>query len=100
MNYSKIATKLLNKISEFSEYLSSRMDKTLQRFLKESVYGIISSQSVMLTEIGRAIQSEVSLKKIEERFCRQLIKENIWKDVHTNILEDASNSVKEDTLLI
>jgi hypothetical protein len=76
------------------------MDKTLQRFLRESVYGIISSQSVMLTEIGRSIESKVSLKKIEERFCRQLIKGNIWEEVHTNILGHASSLVKEDTLLI
>jgi hypothetical protein len=100
MNLSKTATKLRDKISKFSGYVSSQMDKTLQRFLTEAVYGIISSQSVMLTEIGRAIESEVSQKKIEERFCRQLIKENIWGDVHTNILEHASSSVKEDTLLI
>lgn len=100
MNLNKTATKLRDKITKFSGYVSSQMDKTLQRFLTEAVYGITTSQSVILTEIGRTIESKVSLKKIEERFCRQLKKENIWEDIHTNILKHASSSVKEDTLLI
>jgi hypothetical protein len=100
MYYSKIALKLQIKISDFSGYVSSKMDKTLGRFLREAVYGIITSQSVMLTEIGRALPSNVSLKKIEERFCRQLIKPNLSEDIHSNILKHASSFVKQDTLLV
>ncbi len=100
MYYSKIASKLQSKISQFSGYISSKMDKTLGRFLREAVYGIITSQSVMLTEIGRTLSSNVSLKKIEERFCRQLIKPNLSEDIHTAILKHASRFIKQDTLLI
>lgn len=69
MNFSKTAKKLCDKVSKFSGYPSSQMDKTLQRFLEEVVYELTTSQSVMLTEIGRTIESKVSLKKIEECFC-------------------------------
>lgn len=58
-------------------YVSNKLDKTAQRFISESIYGIISSQSVMLTKIGRTIETDISLKKIEERFCRQLGKEKM-----------------------
>ena len=42
----------------------------------------------------------VSLKKIEERFSRQLIKPEIWGCLHRRILSMASNRVKDNTLLI
>jgi hypothetical protein len=100
MNFSHLANKLRSKITRFSGILSQDLDKTAQRFVREAVYGIIASQSVMLTEIGRRLESRVSLKKIEERFSRQLIKSGIWGCLHKRILSLASNRVKDKTLLI
>jgi hypothetical protein len=100
MNFSHLANKLRSKITKFSGILSQDLDKTAQRFVKEAVYGIMASQSVMLTEIGRQLESSVPLKKIEERFSRQLIKPRIWDRLHERILSLASNRVKEKTLLI
>ena len=60
MNFSHLANKLRYKITKFSGILSSDLDKTCRRFIQEAVYGIIASQSVMLTEIGRQIESSVS----------------------------------------
>ena len=100
MNYSLIATKLRNKISRFSGELSKNLDKTCQRFIRESIYGILSQESVMLTEIGRSINSTVSLKKVEERFCRQLAKSEIQQTLHNQIAGQASDQIKEDSLLM
>ena len=60
----------------------------------------MASQSVLLTEIGRRLESRVSLKKIEERFSRQLIKHGIWGCLHQRILSLASNRLKDKTLLV
>jgi len=100
MNFSSIATKLRNKITRFSGILSQGLDKTARRFVQEAVYGIMASQSVMLTEIGRQLESSVSLKKIEERFSRQLIKPDIGVCLQEKILSMASDKIKENTLLI
>lgn len=100
MNYSKLASKLRTKLSKFSGYVSERLDKTARRFVNEAIYGILYSQSVMLTEIGRSLETEVPLKKIEERFCRQLKKEGLWEGIHEQILCDSSSYIKDDTLLI
>jgi len=100
MNFSHLANKLRNKITRFSGILSQDLDKTTRRFVREAVYGIMASQSVMLTEIGRQLESRVSLKKIEERFSRQLIKPGIWASIHRRILSQASSRVKDKTLLI
>lgn len=100
MNFSQIANKLRNKITKFSGILSEKLDKTAQRFIQEALYGIMASQSVMLTEIGRQLDSSVSLKKIEERFSRQLIKPKIKDCLQNSILSMARDRVKEDSLLI
>lgn len=100
MNFSHLANKLRYKITKFSGILSKELDKTARRFTQEAIYGIIASESVMLTEIGRQLQSEVSLKKTEERFSRQLIKPRIWSCLQKSILSLASERVKEKTLLI
>lgn len=100
MNFSHLANKLRNKITRFSGILSQDLDKTARRFVEEAVYGMIASQSVMLTEMGRQLESRVSLKKIEERFSRQLIKPRLWDSLHQRILSMASSRVKDRTLLI
>jgi len=100
MNFSHLANKLRSKITRFSGILSQDLDKTARRFVRESVYGIMASQSVMLTEIGRQLESRLSLKKIEERFSRQLIKPGIWASIHSRVLSMARTRIKEDTLLI
>jgi len=100
MNYSQLANKLRSKITKFSGILSEKLDKTAQRFVQEALYGIMASQSVMLTEIGRQLETNVSLKKIEERFSRQLKKPKIKDSLQTGILSMAKDRIKEDTLLI
>ena len=100
MNYSKLASKLRTKLANFSGYVSDGLDKSAKRFIREACYGILSSQSVLLTQMGRSLETKISLKKIEERFCRQLHKKQIWEQIHTNILTEASTRVKQDTLLI
>lgn len=100
MNFSHLANKLRSKITKFSGILSQDLDKTARRFVGEAIYGIMASQSVMLTDMGRQLEEDVSLKKIEERFSRQLFKPAIWGCLHQRILSLASNRVKDRTLLI
>jgi hypothetical protein len=97
---SKLAFKLRRQINKFSGYVSTGLDKTARRFIREAVYGILYSQTVLLTEIGRSLQSLVKLKKIEERFCRQLKKADLWDTVHRQIATDAAPRIGEETLLI
>ena len=54
----------------------------------------------MLTETGRGLETHISLKKIEERFCRQLNKEGLWENIHRQVLIVAAPCIKDDTLLI
>jgi len=100
MNYSKLASKLRTKLANFSGYVSKGLDKSAKRFIREACYGILSSQSVLLTQMGRSLETKISLKKIEERFCRQLHKNQLWEQIHSNVLQQACRRIKDDTLLV
>jgi len=100
MDYSKVARRLRDKVTRFSGELCSGLGKTATRFVTESVYGILVSQSVVLTKMGRTLEHDVPLKKIEERFCRQLAKPALWSRLQNDLLSQASSRIKDDTLLV
>jgi hypothetical protein len=100
MDYSRMARKLREKIAGFSGELSQGLPKVAERFVREMVYGIQASQSVVLTKIGRMLEEPVSIKKVEERLSRQLLRRGMGHKVQQNLLVMASKLVGEDTLLI
>ena len=100
MDYSKIARKLREKVTRFSGELCEGLGKTATRFVTEAVYGILVSQSVVLTKMGRTLENDVPLKKIEERFCRQLAKPALWDNIQHTVLSQSSSRIKDDTLLV
>lgn len=100
MDYSRMARKLRDKIAAFSGELSRGLPKTAERFVQEMVYGIQASQSVVLTKIGRTLEESISIKKVEERLSRQLLRRGMGQRVQRNLLEMASSLIGKDTLLI
>lgn len=100
MDYSRIARKLRDKIAGFSGELSIGLPKVAERFVREMVYGIQASQSVVLTKIGRMLEEPISIKKVEGRLSRQLLRRGMGQKVQQNLLTMASKLIDEDTLLI
>ena len=81
MDYNRMARKLREKIGVFSGVLSNGTPKVAGRFVQEMIYGIQASQSVVLTKIGRTLEEEVSLKKVEERLSRQLLRRGLGQKI-------------------
>jgi hypothetical protein len=100
MDYSRIARKLRDKIAVFSGELSRGLSKVSKRFVREMVYGIQASQSVVLTKIARTLEEPISIKKLEERLSRQLLREGLGQKIQKNLLRIGSALVGKDTLLI
>jgi hypothetical protein len=100
MQGSKIAVRLRGKIADFSGELSRGLPKAARRFVSEMLYGIQARQSVVLTEVARCLEEPISIKKSEERLSRQLAREGLAAIVQDNLLAQAANRIKEDTLLI
>jgi hypothetical protein len=100
MDYNRMARKLREKIAGFSGDLSKGLSKTAARFVREMVYGIQASQSVVLTKVGRTLEESISIKKVEERLSRQLLRRGLGQKVQRNLLAMGAPLVDKDTLLI
>lgn len=96
----QLGIKLREQIERFSGELSVSLGKVSSRFVKEALYGVISSGSVHLTKIARNLGEDISLRKTHERLCRNLGKRGIDKDLESAVLESASHLIKQDTLIV
>jgi hypothetical protein len=100
MHYARTAQKLREQIIKFSGVLSLGLPKTARRFVLEMIYGIQARQSVRLTEIGRALEEKIALRKTEYRLCRQLEREELWDHLTDSLCRLAAPQIKETTLLV
>jgi hypothetical protein len=100
MHYAKTAHKLREQIIKFSGVLSSGLPKTARRFVLEMIYGIQARQSVRLTEIGRALEERIPLRKTQYRLCRQLQRQGLWERLTMTLCRMAASRIQELTLLI
>jgi hypothetical protein len=100
MDYSRMARKLRAKIAGFSGELSDGLPKVARRLVREMVYGIQASQSVVLTKVARTLEEQTAIKKVEERLSRQLLRKGLGQKVQQNLLTLASGRIGKDTLLI
>lgn len=95
-----VTHKMKAQIARFSGVLSERLPKVARRFVHEMLYGIQSRQTVRLSQISRALNEPIAVKKTEERLCRQLQRTGLGVYVRQQILSQAASRIKEDTLLV
>lgn len=100
MDYAKIAGKLREQMVRFSGELSCGQPKVVDRFVAEMLYGVQARQSVRLTEVSRALNEPIPIKKTVERLSRQLANPTLWAALTNRLLELAAPRVRESTLLI
>lgn len=100
MNSSKIAFNLRKRIGRFSGNVSKGLCLPAQRFVGEMVYGLQASQSVMLSEVGRALEEDIAMIKTEERLSRNLQRPDLEDTVQDNVMGMAAGHIGQDTLLI
>ena len=100
MKASKVARRLRTRIGRFSGDVSKGLGVVAQRFVSEMVYGMQASQSVMLTEIGRALEEPIALRKTHERLSRNLQQRGLGAIVQDNVLALAAPRIARDTLLV
>ncbi len=100
MDYAKTAQKLRAQIIRFSGELSAGLPKVARRAMAEMIYGIQARQSVRLTEIGRALEEKIPLRKTEYRLCRQLGRAGLWDRLTRTLCRMAAPQIKDLSLLI
>ena len=90
MHDAKVAWKIREQLREFSGKVSEGLPKTAARLIREVLYGMQCRASVRLSEIARALEEEIALKKVIERLSRQLNRQGLRGAVGKNLLELAA----------
>ena len=100
MHSAKVAAQIRAQIRRFSGEVSVGLPKTAARLVREVIYGVQSRASVRLSEIARALEEGIRLKKVVERLSRQLKRKGLRQQVRRNLLELAAPRVGRETLLV
>ncbi len=102
VNYNRLAGKLKEDLTGFSEKISKGMKYPAKKFILQMVYGILESNTVHLSEIARSLEEKTSLKKTIDRLSRNLSlfngKENITKN-YTKLVKKEINE-KSSVIII
>jgi len=83
----------------FIEKISFGENKVTKRFVKEMMFGIMTSGSVLLTEIGRSLKEKISLKKLVERLSNNLKKDINFDRIENRYLESIKAEINRDTII-
>ena len=87
-------------ILKFSEKVSKNLSRPDFKFVSQMIFGILSSQSCMLSDIGRRLDEKVSLKKIIDRLSRNLKEFSNGKELFENYLTAIKSQINDNTILI
>ena len=100
MDISQVGAKLREQIHAFSGELSPRFTKPVQRFIEQMVYGIVVSKDVKLSQISRALEEPIALKKTEDRLSINLGREHLAEELMEEVARAGKRRIREETLLI
>ncbi|KXS46000.1 MULTISPECIES: transposase [unclassified Candidatus Frackibacter] len=98
INYTKLIYQLKRKLSSFSKKITKKLSKPKSKFVFQVLYGLLENQTVLLSEISRALKEDITLKKTIDRLSRNF--KNF--DEQQKIMDDYINTIKpiinEDTI--
>ena len=111
-NFTTNTYEMKRDIFKFSKKISAGLDKPTTKFISDMIYGIEKSNSILFSEIARALQEDIKLKNTIERLCDNckflsdksvsIIKDNYFKlslkqlpDDEIILIEDDSDVNKE-----
>ena len=97
---SQLSTPMRARLAGFLGNLSTPLCKRASVFVMEMVYGILAGGSVMLTEIGRQLGEQTTLKHTQKRLSRNLARPEVGRVLTRALLGEAARHVNDDTLLI
>ena len=100
INYNTLGNNLKRGILKYSEKVSKNFSKPKQKFIADMVYGIVSSGSCKLTEIGRSLKEDISFKKVVDRLGRNLSLFEEREALMNNYIDAVRPVLGSDTMLL
>lgn len=91
---------IIAELRSLVEQIAVDQPTPAKKFIYEMVFGLCASGSVLLTEVGRKLPSDISLHAVEKRLSRQLGSDR-WEDQATleRYVQWAARAIKSDTVL-
>ena len=81
-NCSKISSNAREQLEQFTGVFYTRFSKPRLKFLRQMLYGIQITKSVILSKIAAEIDENVKHVKIEMRLSHHLAFKDLWKHIH------------------
>lgn len=108
MNYFTSNTyEMKRDLINFSKKISNGLNKPSEKFVMDMLFGIEKNQSVLISEIARALNEKIELKNTIERLsdnCNnltdqesQIIKNNMLKEAVKNLPDDEIILIEDDS---
>ena len=96
----KISSNAREQLEQFLGVFYTRFSKPRLKFLRQMLYGIQITKSVILNKIAAEIDENIKQVKIEMRLCHHLAFKDLWKQIHEAVMEHAKKFVRKSTLII
>jgi hypothetical protein len=100
INYNTLTHNLKRGILKFSEKISNDFTRPEFKFISQMLYGTLSSQSCMLSNIARKLDEKTSVKKIIDRLSRNLFEFGKAEELAKNYLNAVKSQINDKTILI
>jgi len=100
MNRTLTALKIRDQIDRFMGIFSPHFSKPKRKFIEQMIFGIQASKDVKLSNISRALDEIISLKKTEERLSRHLDTPGLGQAINEQVAQAGSGRIKKNTLII
>ena len=84
----------------FAEKMTDSFTRPQSYFIRDLLYGIAKSQSVILTDIARALGENIDLKYTLKRLSRNCLLFDAWQTLENNYFKAIRPSIQEDDVLI
>ena len=96
----ELTEQIIAELRSLVEQIAEDQPRPSKKFLFEMIFGMCASGSVLLTEVGRKLPSDISLHAVEKRLSRQLGSQR-WNDesMFERYVQWATHVVKPETVL-
>ena len=98
INYSKLSYQIKRKILTFLNKISKSLSRPNYKFITQMIYGILESQTVLLSDISRALKENISLKKTIERLSNNLKAFDKHNVVIDNYISEIKPYIDDNTI--
>lgn len=100
MNRIQMASRVREQLDHFLGIFSPHFSRPGLKFVGQMIYGLQAHKDVKISQIARALDEPVSLKKTEERLGRHLKQADLARCINQQIAGHAASRIKQDTLIV